>query len=194
MGQNNLDVSTTRGNTQLGPIWFSPTPLDWTELDAITFTFLDTPPVGWVRLGHISTDGVDSSQESTVTPKLVWTANLGNIISEASDKLVVRLASATDTDVLGFIFGDANVTETVGMIKVKVNAGRSSATGTILICGQTDDLRDFWVLGNVQVDPNVSRTFVDTDLTVYEVTLTFIQPEGAVDATTHLELIEPVAP
>ena len=192
MGYNPLNVSAGRGNTKTGPILFNPT----VQLTKLTLGQSFTAG-GWLRLGEGSTDGVESAQTSTVTPKNVWGGkNLGNTFSEFTDTLTVNLASAFDTDVLGAVFGQENVQVDEDEILTIVKA-RTPSFGTYVIQTVLDDGRAHWIVVPAgQPDPNLTRTFNDSDIVV--ITTTLMAAERAIvngEETlnlTHYELTEPL--
>lgn len=194
MAYNPLDVSAGRGNTVTGPIFYNPEE----QTEKLTFSTVFSSG-GWLRLGEGSTDGIESAQSATVTAKNVWgSKNLGNTFSEFSDTLVANYASAFDPDVLASVFGKENVKVSADEILTIVKS-RTPGFGTYVFQMTLDDGRDHWlVVPAGQPDPNLTRTFNDSDIVVISTTLmaaerTITVAEGDSFVATHYELTEPLA-
>lgn len=194
MAYDPLDVSAGKGNTETGPIHFNPQEIT----EKITLS-TDFSTGGWVRLGEGATEGIESAQSATVTAKNVWGAkNLGNTYSEFTDSLVANYASAFDTDVLKSVFGKDNIKVSADEILTIVKS-RTPDFGTYVFQVKLDDGRDHWlVVPAGQPDPNLTRTFNDSDIVVIQTTLmaaerTITVAEGDSFNATHYELTQPVA-
>lgn len=193
MGYNPLNVSAGRGNTTTGPLFYNPTE----QLTKLVLGQELTTAAGWIRLGEGSTDGVESTQSSTVTPKNVWGAkNLGNTFSEFTDTLIANYASAFDPDVLGAVFGRENVIVDANEVLTIVKA-RTPGFGTYVFQVKLDDGRDHWlVIPAGQPDPNLTRTFTDSDIVVIATTLMAAErtiTDGEDEyVVSHYELTEPL--
>jgi len=150
-----------------------------------TWTPEDEPTA--VALGLLGPDGLDVDVSADDNDKLVWDGNLGKVYTNMLITSTIRFASS-EADVFGVLMGEENVTETTGGATKGVFRLRQSADDGYILLGKTDDGRKiFWVLTIGRVDPNVSFTMVNTDITIYEVNV--LSPEGEAYI-----LVDPVAP
>lgn len=189
MAYNAIDVTTGKGDTLYGPLfWF-----DGEYTEELDFTLDPKTEPGWVQIGEASTEGIDVEQEADKIVKMVWgKKNLGANYSNFKDTVLVRHASSTDPDVLGVIYGKENISKVNGKIQLKVK-NRQPSNGSLLVMAVTDDGRKNWIfIQKAQPDLNLSYTFGDEDIVIFEVTYDCLQTD---DGTTHIQLIEtPVAP
>lgn len=144
--------------------------LDANELaDVDTLAEVATAKAAGTPLGYLGPDGIDKELSADDNDKLTHDANLGKIYSNYLATWTIRFASTTDQSVLETVFGDDNVTVGAdGTIKTLL-ALQQPADIALLILGKTDDGRKVVVCINKgKVDPNMSSTLVNTDITLYE--------------------------
>lgn len=184
MAYNAIDVTTFKGDTIHGPLFWFPGGYDG-EVD-IDFDAKSTE--GWIQIGEASTEGVDINQEADKNPKMVWGAkNLGSIYSNFTSTILVRHASTTDPDLLGVVYGEGNVVVSAGVVDLSIR-NRTPGVGSLLIQAKTDDgRRVIEYVPLAQPDLNLSYTWGDEDVTVIEVTYDCLQLN---DGTTNRRLIE----
>ena len=169
MGYNPLDVSTGKGDTLIGPMLWNPT-VQLEEIEDFDFSFPANE--GWVKLGEGHTDGIDHTQEADSLDKQVWgSKSLGRTYSNFVDTVTARFVSWTDEDVRKCLFGENQVMSSNGVTRVYVT-NRTPEYGTFVFLTKTDDGRKQWlVVPRGQVDPNLSVTMGDGDITMAETTI-----------------------
>lgn len=177
MGYNDNDISTLKGAID-GPIFWSPT-----EYLGTFDEDFDPIAAGFVYLGEVSADGIDTAQSADSTDISVWSGRIvRKVFSNWQDTLVLRLASILDADVARALYGEDRVFVNGNTIKV-LHGLRQPKVGALFVKAVTDDNREHWLLGRkAQADINGSETWSATELVVKESTWNLLP---ASDGMTH---------
>lgn len=169
MGYNDLDITTVKGDVVDGPLFKVPGGLS-AAID-VDWEPADTP--GAVAIGDASTDGTDFERAADDNTIRVWGGKTVRVVySNFEHTITIRLASSTDSDVLETLVGPENVTTTAGGAKKAAFKDRQPDVDGFIVRGKTLDGRTAMaVIPYGQVDPNLSWTWSDEDITVYEVNI-----------------------
>jgi hypothetical protein len=192
MAYNPLDVTMASQDFDLFPVWYNKNGHvgEVPDLDFDPGSVANLA-AGWVKLGDTSPDGYNFEQSADKKEKKVMSRTLASTYTNFADSVKIQFASSTDRDVLAFLFGDDNVTVLAdGALQVAVGA-RQPATGSFFIATLTDDGRPRRAFAQLaQPDPNMSYSWAEEDITVFEVTLNlFADSRGK----THYETLTPAA-
>ena len=177
MAYNDVDVTTIKGNVVDGPLYRVPGGLA-TAID-VDWEQADTPTA--VQIGESSTDGTDFERAADDNTIRVWGGKTIRVVySNFEHTITIRLASSTDGDVLETLVGAENVTTTPGGASKVTFKDRQPDVDGFVIKGETLDGRvAIAVIPYGQVDPNVSWTWSDEDITVYEVQIKALSKDSA---------------
>lgn len=135
-------------------------------------TTLETLPTGWTEAGFISEDGMELQLSRDIEDIKDWSNTIRRTILTDHDEKASGACISTTKEALAEIFGEANVTEGTGYIKVNLSAGELPPTKAYLfVMKDGDDLMCFGCsTGQISVSDNTSFTAGEAIAWSFEIT------------------------
>ena len=178
---SNAAYVTTGKRRTAGGIYRAPAD---TELPTDATTAL---PAAFVNLGYVSEDGVTNSISSDSTEIKEWGGDtVDTVKTSQSDTFKWKLIEGMNVDVLKTVFGDDNVTETDGAIKVDVKATDSTAAVYVIDMALKGGRLKRIVIPSGKITELGDIVYKPDDAVGYDLT---IQANLGSDGATHHEYI-----
>ncbi|MFG1794132.1 hypothetical protein [Nocardia sp. NPDC049149] len=144
-------------------------------------------------LGYVSEDGLEAQGERTVTAIKDWNADIiAQLQTEHSVRFGLTLYGAWDEDVLGEVFGTANLTVTPAtgssgkLIRVK-ETGSVLPNRRWIFDMKTGDKKLRIVLPNAKVSEVTEKAFVAGELAGFQVTVEAFKDDDGVKAYRYYD-------
>lgn len=155
-------------------------------------TSLTTLPTGWTEAGFISEDGMELQLSRDVEDIKDWSNTIRRTILTDHDEKASGACISTTKTALEELFGQANVTETSGAIKVNLSASELPPVKAYLfIMKDGDDLMCFGCSnGQISVADNTSFKAGDAIAWNFKITaqgstgMEFVKVAGSSSTTT----------
>lgn len=176
------NVSTGKPNVA-GAIFCAPT---GTTLPTDTTTTLDA---AFVEMGYAAEDGVVNTNSPSVENIKAWGGDIvATPVTEKPDTWKVKLIEALNEDVLKTVYGSANVTGTLATgITVEANSDDPDELSWVFDMVMRDGAAKRVVLPKAAITEIGDISYVDNDVTGYEITLTAF-PDAS--GNTHYEYLK----
>lgn len=156
------------------------------SLPTATSTSLGT---GWVGLGYISEDGLTNNNSPESETIKAWGGDIVlTPVSGKEDTFTFTLIEAINTDVLKVVYGDSNVTGTLGSgVTVNAKTDEMTAHAWCIDMVLRGNVAKRIVIPNGTISEVGEISYADADAVGYEITVTAFPNSSGV---THYEYLK----
>lgn len=142
----------------------------------------------WRGLGYVSEDGVTNNNTPESDAVKAWGGDtVLNLQTSKDDTFGFKLIEAMNINVLKSIYGENNVTEVDGVIKVTANSQIADSYSWVIDMALKGGVLKRIVIPNASITELGEISYTDSDAVGYEATVTAV-PDTA--GNTHYEYIE----
>lgn len=148
----------------------------------------DLETLGFKAVGFIGEDGVTETSERDTEKIKAWGGDTIRVVqNEHTQTFSFQLSEAANVDVLKLVYGDENVTETDGTIKVEQNAKVLGHKTWVMKVLDGDNVVTK-VIPDAQITETSDITWVHSDIVRFEVTLECFPDEDGNKVYSYITL------